>query len=104
MGFCNFYRRFIKDFSKIMHPMVKLTRKDNIFEWSQACQKAFEVMKDLITQAPVLKHFDMTKEAILETDSSDYVNSGVLSQYNDEGLLHPVAYYNKNLNPAKCNY
>ena len=104
MGFCNFYRRFIKDFSKIMHPMVKLTRKDNVFEWSPACQTAFEVMKDLVTKAPVLRHFDMTKEAILETDSSDYVNGGVLSQYDDDGLLHPVAYYSKNLNPAECNY
>ena len=104
MGFCNFYRRFIKDFSKIMHPMVKLTRKDNVFEWSSACQTAFEVMKDLVTKAPVLRHFDMTKEAILETDSSDYVNGGVLSQYDDDGLLHPVAYYSKNLNPAECNY
>ena len=51
-----------------------------------------------------MKHFDIIKEAILETDSSDYVNSRVLSQYNDEGLLYPVAYYSKNLNPAKCNY
>ena len=87
-----------------MHPIVKLTRKDNIFEWSQACQKAFEVIKDLITQAPVLRHFNITKEAILETDSSDYVNGGILSQYNDEGVLHSVAYYSKNLNPAECNY
>lgn len=104
IGFCNFYRRFIRSFSKIIRPMVKLTKKDAIFEWSPACQMAFLLLKDAVTQAPVLRHFDRTKEAILETDSSDYVNGGVLSQYDDNGLLHPVAFYSKNLTPAECNY
>ena len=104
IGFCNFYRRFIKDFSKIVRPMVKLTRKDQLFEWTEACQTAFEGLKQQVTAAPVLKHFDSTREAILETDSSDYVNGGVLSQYDDKGILHPVAFYSKNMVPAECNY
>jgi hypothetical protein len=79
IGFCNFYRRFIKGFSKMIRPMVKLTRKDQPFIWTDDYQKAFELMKERVTTAPVLKHFDRTKEAILETDSSDYVNGGVLS-------------------------
>lgn len=58
----------------------------------------------MVTEAPVLRHFDRTKEAILETDSSDYVNGGVLSQYDEEGNLHPVAFYSKNMTPAECNY
>jgi transposase InsO family protein len=61
-------------------------------------------MKERVTTAPVLKHFDRTKEAILETDSSDYVNGGVLSQYGDDGILYPVAFYSKNMAPAECNY
>jgi RNase H-like domain found in reverse transcriptase len=84
--------------------MVNLTRKDQPFIWTDACQKAFELMKDRVTTAPVLKHFDRTKEAILETDSSDYVNGGVLSQYGDDGILYPVAFYSKNMAPAECNY
>lgn len=104
VGFCNFYRRFIRGFSKIVRPMLKLTQKDIPFSWSEACQKAFELLKEQITQAPVLRHFDRLKKAVLETDSSDYVNGGVLSQYDDEGNLHPVAFYSKNLLPAECNY
>jgi len=104
VGFCNFYRRFIRGFSKIVRPMLKLTLKDTPFDWSAACQKAFELLKKSITTAPVLRHFDRSKQAVLETDSSDYVNGGVLSQYDDEGNLHPVAFYSKNLLPAECNY
>ncbi len=104
VGFCNFYRRFIKDFSKIVRSLVRLTQKEVIFEWDQACQTVFDHMKKRMTEASILRHFDQNREAILETDSSDYVNDGILSQYDDEGTLHSVAYYSKNLSPAECNY
>ena len=104
VGFCNFYRRFIKNFSKIVKSLVRLTRKDVIFEWSTACQQAFNQLKIIVTQAPALRHFDRFKEVILETDSFDYVNDGILFQYNDEGVLHPIAFYSKNLTSIKCNY
>ncbi|SLM35328.1 retrotransposon nucleocapsid protein [Lasallia pustulata] len=73
IGFCNFYRRFIKGFSKIVGPMLKLTQKGVIFQWT-------------------------------DTYSSDHVNAGVLSQYDDDKVLHPVAFYSKNMVPAECNY
>jgi hypothetical protein len=84
--------------------MVHLTRKDQPFRWTNVCKKAFELLKEKVTTAPILKYFDRTKEAILETDSSDYVNGGVLSQYGDNGILYPVAFYSKNMAPAECNY
>ena len=104
VGFCNFYRRFIKDFSKTVKPLVALTKKDCPFRWSEACQSAFEEIKDLVTSALVLRHYERSRPAVLETDSSDYVNGGVLSQADDDGVLHPVAFYSKNLLPAECNY
>ena len=104
IGFCNFYRRFIKDFSKIVRPMMSLTHKDTAFNWSPNCQSSFGKLKDKITSAPVLRHFDRSKKAVLETDSSDYVNGGVLSQEDEQGVLHPVAFYSKNMLPAECNY
>jgi len=61
-------------------------------------------MKKRMTEASILRHFDQNREAILETDSFDYVNDGILSQYNDEGTLHPVTYYSKNMSLAECNY
>jgi len=104
IDFCNFYRRFIKDFSKIVRSMVRLTQKEVIFEWNEACQTVFDHMKRRMIEAPILRHFDQTREAILEIDSFDYVNGEVLSQYDDEGVLHPVAFYSKNMSPAECNY
>ena len=104
IGFCNFYRRFIKDFLKIVWPLTWLTQKDTPFEWNEACQTAFESLKKQITEASVLRHFDQNRELYLKTDSSDYVNSDVLSQKNDDGVLHSVAFYSKNLLPAECNY
>ena len=55
-------------------------------------------------EALIFCHFDLSKQYFVETDSSDYVNAGVLSQLDDEGVLHPVAYFSKNIAPAECNY
>jgi hypothetical protein len=57
-----------------------------------------------VTTAPVLKYFDRIKKAILEIDSSDYVNGSVLSQYKNDGILYLVAFYSKNMVSAECNY
>ena len=102
--FCNFYCRFIKEFFKIVHPLTWLAQKDTPFEWNEACQTAFDTLKKQITEASVLKHFDQNWESYLKTDSSDYVNEGVLSQKNDDSVLHSVTFYSKNLLPAECNY
>ena len=104
VGFVNFYRRFIFEFSKLAKPLVLLTKKDAPFVWNEACGKAFEALKKQVSTAPVLRHFNPSKQSILETDSSDYVTGGVLSQYDDEGVLHPVAFYSKSMVPAECNY
>jgi hypothetical protein len=54
--------------------------------------------------ALVLRHFDYKCQIIVETDTSNYVSAGVLSQYDDEGILHPVAFFSKKHTPAECNY
>lgn len=104
IGFANFYRRFIRDFSKIIGPMVKLTKKGAPFTWTKSCQSAFDQLKKAFTEAPILKPFDWTKDVIVETDASDYVSAGVLSQYGDEGTLHPVAFFSKKHSVTECNY
>ncbi|SLM36749.1 gag polymerase env [Lasallia pustulata] len=104
IGFCNFYRRFIKEFSKIACPLTRLAQNDTPFEWNEACQIAFDTLKKRMTEAPVLRHFDRSRKLYLEADSSDYVNGGILLQKDDDGVLHPVAFYSKNLLPAECNY
>ncbi len=104
VDFCNFYRRFIKNFSKIVHSLIQLTQKEVIFEWNHACQMIFDHMKKRMTEASILRHFDQNRKTILETDSFDYVNDDILSQYDDEEILHSMIYYSKNLSFAECNY
>ena len=104
IGFCNFYRQFIRDFSKIAGPLNTLTKKDAKFAWTNECELAFEELKKRVCEALILKHFDPSKQCHVETDSSDYVNAEVLSQEDDNGILHPVAYFSKRMVPAECNY
>ncbi|KAL9563874.1 hypothetical protein ACKAV7_011909 [Fusarium commune] len=104
IGFRNFYRRFIRDFSKLTAPLNRLTKKDVPFVWDGACEKAFLKLKEAFTTAPILRPFDWTRDVILETDASDYVSAGVLSQYDDEGRLHPVAFFSKKHTATECNY
>jgi len=64
----------------------------------------FEDLKQQVTAVLILKHFNSTKEAILKTDFLNYVNDDILSQYNDEEILHSVIFYSKNMILAECNY
>lgn len=104
IGFCNFYRRFIRGFSAIAKPLNKLAKKEVKFKWSKECQKAFDKLKETVIKAPVLLHFDPDKQSYIECDSSDWTTGGVFSQMGDDGQLHPVAFFSKTLNPAECNY
>jgi hypothetical protein len=104
VGFANFYRRFIAEFSRIIAPMVALTKKGVPFVWDKSRQLAFQRLKDAFVDAPILRPFDWKKDVILETDASDYVSAGVLSQYDDDGILHPVAFFSKKHSSTECNY
>ncbi|KAG0153116.1 hypothetical protein PDIDSM_2075 [Penicillium digitatum] len=95
IGFGNFYRRFIRDFSKVIAPLVRLTKKD---------VPELRSLEEGVYIAPVLKAFDWSKEIVLETDASDFVSAGVLSQYDDAGILHPIAFFSKKHSAAECNY
>jgi len=108
LGFANLYRRFIQDYFKVVSPLTSLMKKEGgkyvSFVWGPAQQAAFDDLKMAFTTAPILRHFDDDREIVVETDASDYVSAGVLSQYDDEGTLHPVAFYSKKHSPAECNY
>ena len=104
LGFCNYYRQFIPKYSETAEPLTGLTKKDEPFVWEAEQQLAFETMVTAFTAAAVLRHFDHDREVIIKTDTSDYVSAGVLSQFDDDGVLHPVAYFSKKHSPAKGNY
>jgi transposase InsO family protein len=104
LGFANFYRNFIQNYSEIVRPLVALTHKDVPFTWSPACDASFQRLKRMFTTGPILVTFDPSRTTIVESDSSGYTTGGVLSQYDDQGLLRPCAYFSKKNAPAECNY
>ena len=104
IGFCNFYRRFISNFSNIAGPLNTLTKKDVKFAWTDECKLAFQGLKQQVCEALILIHFNPSKKCHVETDSLDYVSARVLSQEDDNSILHPVAFFLKRMVPVECNY
>ena len=102
--FINFYRRFIKNFLKLVKSFTQLTRKDTSFVWNEVCVQAFDDLKKQVSSISVLRHFDSKRQTILKIDASDYIKDEILSQYNDENVLHSVAFYSKIMILAECNY
>jgi hypothetical protein len=93
LGFANFYRRFVDNYSGITKAMTSLLRKNTEYQWNKKCETAFQILKKAFTEAPVLRHYDPENMIVLESDASDYAIAGILSQYDKEGVLRPVAFY-----------
>ena len=104
LGLSSYYSRFIPGYAKIAQPLHKLTRKDTEFHWTSECQDAFEELKQKLTTAPVLAYPSFDKDFILETDASIQGIGAVLSQVQDDGLIHPVAYASCSLSKPEANY
>ena len=99
LGFVGYYRKFIPRYSDIARPLTNLTRKDIPFEWTDACQIAFQMLKEFLLKEPILKYPMPEQPYILYTDASKYAWAGVLTQsyhYNEEGkdyyIHHPITY------------
>ncbi len=104
LGFCNFYRRFIPEFSNIARPLNNLLKKKIPWKWDTEQQAAFRVLKDKFETDQVLLHPDPEKQFWVECDASGYAIGGELSQIGDDGMRHPVAFYSKSMLPAERNY
>ena len=99
LGFCNFYRQFIKDYSKIAKPLNQLTGKEE-WKWGAEQQTAFDTLWRVITERPVLAIPVDNKPYRVEADSSDFALGAVLSQRQND-KWHPVAYLPKSLTEAE---
>ena len=102
LGFSNFYRRFIKDYSAIAKPLTSLTGKIP-WQWEAPQMEAFNCLKSAIMSQPILAIPIDNAPYRLETDSSDYALGAVLSQFQNN-KWHPVAFLSKSLNDAEHNY
>ena len=98
LGMTSYYRRFIARFARIARPLHHLTSKDVPFHWSPECELAFVTLKFKLVTPPVLVEFT------LETDASIMGLGAVLSQKQDDGKQHPIAYASRALNQSEKNY
>ena len=103
LGHAGFYRRFIKDFSKISKPLYKLLEKDAKFMWDEDCQKSFEEFKAYLTTAPIVRAPNWKLPFEVMCDASDLAIGAVLG-HKEEGKPYVVYYASKKLNEAQRNY
>lgn len=105
LGLCNFYNRFIPNFTDVLSPLYSLLRKNVKFCWKSEQQRCFELVKSLFLNNNVLKLFTPTLETLLETDASGYGISAVLFQRkNSDAPWLPVQFASRTLNDAERNY
>lgn len=103
LGFAGYYRQFVRDFSRIAKPLSTLQSPQNQFVWTPECSTAFEKIKNALLAMPSLYHFHPELDTRVETDASDGVIAGVLSQRHDDKYL-PVAFYSKVLSGSELNW
>ena len=106
LGLTGYYRRFIPDFSAVAAPLTDLTKKasPNAVVWTDSCKVAFLTLKEKMCEYPILRNPDFGKPFILQTDASDRGVGAVLSQANEIGEEHPIAYFSKKLLPREQKY
>jgi hypothetical protein len=104
IGFSNFYRGFIKNFSEVAAPLMLLIRKNQAWQWEKKQQRLFNRLKEFFISAPILVYWNPDKPTVLEADCFEYSMGTCLSQINKSGKLKPVAYFSKNLSSAESNY
>ncbi|KAL5574633.1 hypothetical protein UlMin_016332 [Ulmus minor] len=103
LGHVGFYRRFIKDFSKITKPLCELLVKDAVFDFSKECLHAFETLKEKLISSPIIVAPDWELPFTLMCDASDYAIGAVLGQRKGK-IFHVIYYASKVLNDAQLNY
>ena len=110
LGFTRFYCYFMPNYSNIVWPLIQLTKKNAIFQWTEECKVTLEHLKKLICSCPILWQPNYTKAFFLATDTSAYGMGTVLSQegeinpYTQKPMLCPVAYYSATFTPTQHNY
>ena len=111
LGLTGYYRKFVPRFSEISRPLAKLTAKDTSFEWTPQCQFSFEMLKDALMSAPILKYPNTEKPYTIFTDASKYGWAGVLTQEHtsvingkEVTMNHPVAYVSGMFRGSQLNW
>ena len=102
--FCNFYQKFIHNFSTLAQPLHHLTKKGVPFSWKKEQDDAFIKFKEIFLSTPIFRMPDTSKQFFVMTDASLTTLGGVLMQKDSNGDLHPCTYHSAIFSPAKQNY
>lgn len=103
-GFCWLLPEFLQKFSDVVAPLTDLLKAKATFVWSPACQQAFERVKSLLCDAPVLSAPRFDCSFVLQVDASHVGAGAVLMQSDDFGIDKPVSFFSKKFNPYQLNY
>ena len=103
LGHAGFYRRFIKDFSKISRPLCRLLEKYAKFDFDESCRSAFEEIKSRLVSASIMLTPDWSNEFEIMCDASDYAMGAILGQ-RTEKIFKAIYYASKTFNEAQENY
>ena len=106
LGITGYYCKFIPNYATIAVPLTNLTKKNapNKVVWTKQCNQVWQNLKGILCSSPVLRTPDFSFQFILQTDTFDYGVGAVLSQRDNNGDDHPVAYYSKKLLPKEIRY
>ena len=102
LGLANYYRRFVKDYSKLVKPLTELTRKDVCFRWTSECQEAFDQVKTILLGPEIMAYPTVDGPWYLDCDASGVSLGAVLSQLQD-GRERVVAYGSRTLSRTERN-
>jgi RNase H-like domain found in reverse transcriptase/Integrase zinc binding domain/Integrase core domain len=100
----NYYFKFIKSSTEVLFPLYQLHKKDNEFIWNKKCDNAFKEIKNILTSAPILIHFNQNYKIKLACDASSYGIGGVISHILPNNEERPIAYTSRTLNLAEQKY
>ena len=104
LGMIGYYRRFVTNFSDVTAPLTELLKKGKMFQWTPECEHAFQSIKDLLTNRPILHSPDFKRPFKLATDASNLGAGAVLLQSDHNDVDHPISYFSRKFNSAQQNY
>ena len=108
LGLIGYYQKFVPCFADISRPLTKLTRHNVVFEWTDQCAKAFNHLRELLMEYPILRYPNPTQGYILYTDASGIGWSGVLTQehLDEKGKAknHPICYVSRQFRGSQLNW
>jgi hypothetical protein len=104
LGLANFYQQFSAHYSTIVTPFYSFNLEDQPFSWGVETKNAFQYLKASFTTTPFFIHVNPSKPFVLETDTSDFTLCVILSQSEEDYLLHLVGFYFRKFLPIEINY